>query len=74
LQFPWLPQNINNPKPEFSKVHLTALNPNNFKMIEAMGLKLLHRGPLEWHYLCTKFHEILPSSSKFISGGHTTDR
>jgi hypothetical protein len=38
-------------------------------MIEAMGL--LHRGLLEWHYVHTKFHENLPSSSKVISGGHT---
>jgi hypothetical protein len=36
-----------------------------------MGLKLLHRSPFEWHYLRTKFHEILPSGSKVISGGHT---
>jgi len=60
-----------NPNPQFSKAHLTNLNLNNFKMIEAMGLKLLHRGPLEWHYLRTKFHENLPSGSKVISGGHT---
>jgi hypothetical protein len=40
-------------------------------MIEAMGVKLLHPGPLEWHYLRTKFHEILLSGSKVISGGHT---
>jgi hypothetical protein len=39
-------------------------------MIEAMGLKLLRRGPLEWHYLRTKFHENLPSGSKVISRGH----
>jgi hypothetical protein len=39
-------------------------------MIEAMGLKILHRDPLEWHYLCTRFHENLPISSKAISGGH----
>jgi hypothetical protein len=30
-----------------SKAHLTNLNPNNFKMIEAMGLTLLHPGCLE---------------------------
>jgi hypothetical protein len=38
-----------------------------------MGLKItvLHRGPLEWHYLRTKCHESLPSGSKFISGGQT---
>jgi hypothetical protein len=51
-----------NPNPQFSI--------NNFKMIEAMGLKLLHRDPLEWHYLCTKFHGNLPSGSKVIRGGH----
>jgi hypothetical protein len=33
-------------------------------MIEAMGLKRLHRSPLEWHYLRTKFHENLPSGLK----------
>jgi hypothetical protein len=35
-----------------------------------MRLKLLHRGPLEWHYLHTKFHENLSSGSEVISGGH----
>jgi hypothetical protein len=45
------------------------LNLNNFKMIQAMRLKLLQPGPLEWHYLLTKFHENLPSGSKVISGG-----
>jgi hypothetical protein len=40
-------------------------------MNEAVGLKLLHRSPLEWHYLRTKFHENLPSCSKVINGGHT---
>jgi hypothetical protein len=29
----------------------------------------LHRGPLEWHYLRTKFHENLPSGSEVITGG-----
>jgi hypothetical protein len=46
-------------------------NLNNFKTIAAMGLKLLYRGPLEWHYLHTKFHENLPSGSEVISGGRT---
>jgi hypothetical protein len=45
------------------------LNINKFKMTEAMGLKLLHRGPLEYLYVLTKFHKNLPSSSKVISGG-----
>jgi hypothetical protein len=40
-------------------------------MVEDMGLKLLLRGPLEWHYLPTKYHENLPSGSKVISGRHT---
>jgi hypothetical protein len=31
--------NINNPNPQFVKAHLTNINLNNFKMIEAMGLK-----------------------------------
>jgi hypothetical protein len=29
-----------NPNPQFSKAHLTTLILNNFKMIEAMGLKI----------------------------------
>jgi hypothetical protein len=35
-----------------------------------VALKILHRGPLEWRYLHTKFHEILPSISEVTSGGH----
>jgi hypothetical protein len=38
-------------------------------VIEDMGLQLLYRGPLEWHYFRTKFHENLPSGSEVISGG-----
>jgi hypothetical protein len=37
---PWLPWNINNPNPWFSKAHVT-LNLDNFKIIEAMGLKII---------------------------------
>jgi hypothetical protein len=33
------------------------MNINYFKMTEVIGLKLLHRGPLEWHYLHKKIHE-----------------
>jgi hypothetical protein len=40
-------------------------------MVEAVGLKLLHRGLLEWHYLPPKYHEDLTSGSKVISGGQT---
>jgi hypothetical protein len=32
-------------------------------------IELLHRGPLEWHYLHTKFLENLPSCSEVIGGG-----
>jgi hypothetical protein len=40
-------------------------------MIEAMGLTILYRSSFDWHYIRTKFHEILQSGSKVISGGHT---
>jgi hypothetical protein len=30
------------------------------KWLKLCDEKLLHRGPLEWHHLPTKFHEILP--------------
>jgi hypothetical protein len=30
----------------------------------------LHRGPFEWHYFRTKFHENLPSGSEVIGWGH----
>jgi hypothetical protein len=42
-------------------------------MTEAMGLKFLHRGTLEWHYLHAKCHENLPSGSKVVSA-ELTDR
>jgi hypothetical protein len=60
-----------NPNRQFSKARLTTLNLSNFKTVKAMGLKIMHQGPLEWHYLLTKFNENLPSGSKVISGGHT---
>jgi hypothetical protein len=49
---------------------------NHFKIVEDIGLKLLHQGHLEWQHLPTKFHENPPIGSKVISGGgHTqTDR
>jgi hypothetical protein len=42
---PWIPWNINNPNPKFSKAHITTLNLNNFKMIEARGLKIIASRP-----------------------------
>jgi hypothetical protein len=72
LDHGWLPWYTNNPNPLLSKAHLTTLNLSNFKMVEAMGLKIIaSRSPFEWHYLRTKFHENLPSGSKVITGGHT---
>jgi hypothetical protein len=56
---------------QFSQAHLTNLNANRFKIIEAMRLKITDRGSPEWHYLHAKFHENLPSCSEVISGGHT---
>jgi hypothetical protein len=38
---PWLPWNINTPNPQLRKALLTTLNLNNFKNIEAMGLKII---------------------------------
>jgi hypothetical protein len=61
---------MKNPNPQFSQVHLIYLNLNNFKVIEAIGLKLLLRGSLEWYYLRTKFYENLPSYSEVISWVH----
>jgi hypothetical protein len=43
-------------------------------MNEGMGLKIIASGPLEWHYLRTKFHENILSGSEFIGGGHTDSR
>jgi hypothetical protein len=62
--------NLNNPNPHFCKAYLTTLNLSHFKMIEAMGLKNIARGPLEWYCLSTKFDENLPSGSEVISGEH----
>jgi hypothetical protein len=45
-----------NLNPQLSRARLTTLNINKFKMIEVMGLKILHQGPLEYHYVLTKFH------------------
>jgi hypothetical protein len=35
-------------------------------MVEAVGLKIIAMRPLEWHHLLIKFHETLPSGSKYI--------
>jgi hypothetical protein len=32
---------LNNPNPLLSKAHITSLNLSHFKMVEAMGLKII---------------------------------
>jgi hypothetical protein len=64
---PCLPWNINNPNPLLSKAHLTTLNLNIFKVIEAVGLRFIASRSLEWHYMRTKFHENLPGGSEVVS-------
>jgi hypothetical protein len=59
------------PSPQFSKAQLTSLNLNSFETIEDMALKPIALRSPEWHYLRTKFHEILSSGSKIIRGGQT---
>jgi hypothetical protein len=39
-------------------------------MVENMGIKSLHRGPLEWHHLRTKFSENLSRGLEVTSGGN----
>jgi hypothetical protein len=58
-------------KPTAEQGSPKKLKLNNFKPIEAMGLKIMHRGPLEMHCFRTIFHENLPSGSKVIIGGRT---
>jgi hypothetical protein len=62
-----------NPNPQFRKAHLINLNLNNFETIEVTGLKVLHRGPLEWHYLRTKFHEYFQKVQMLLVGNTQTD-
>jgi hypothetical protein len=60
---------MNNPNQQRSRAHITNLNFNNFKIIEAMGLRIIDsRSP------STAFHENLPSGSEVISGDRQTDR
>jgi hypothetical protein len=70
---------LNNPNPLLRKaewcrycIHLTNLNLNHFKVVEAMGLEVAHEGPLQWHHLLAKFHPSLSAGSKIIS--RDTDR
>jgi hypothetical protein len=64
---------MNNTNAQFSKAHVTTLNLSNFKIIEAIKLKLLHRGSLEWHYLRNKFIKIYQAVEKLLVGNSQTD-
>jgi hypothetical protein len=56
-----------NTNTQFSKAHLTTLKFNNFKMIEAVGLKIIaSRSPR----MALPLYQI-SCGSKVISGGHT---
>jgi hypothetical protein len=50
-------------------IHLRSLNASHFGMVKAKGLKLWHRGYLQWHHLPTKFHENTQISSEIIREG-----
>jgi hypothetical protein len=41
-------------------------NLKHFKIVDAVGLKLSHRGALQRHHLPTKFHENLQIGSRVI--------
>jgi hypothetical protein len=62
---------MNNPNPLLSKAHLTTFNLNNFKMVEAMGLKMMYRDPLEWNHFPIKHHQAV---QKLLVGDTKTDR
>jgi hypothetical protein len=72
---PWLPWNINNPNPHFSKAHLTNLNLNNFKLIEAMGLKnIASSSPLMAFTCIPNFMKIYQAVEKLLVEDALTDR
>jgi hypothetical protein len=54
----------------FLCTHLRSLNARHFGMAKATGLKMWHRGHLQWHHLPTKFDENPPIGSKVIIGGY----
>jgi hypothetical protein len=70
---PWLPWTINNPNPQFSKVHLTTLNLNNFKMIEAMGKNYCIEVPLNGTTSVPNFIKFYHAVKKLLAGDTQTD-
>jgi hypothetical protein len=64
---PWLSRNINNPNTRFSKAH-TTLNLSNFKIIEAMGLKMV---PLNGITSVPNYMKICQVVQKLLVGEQT---
>jgi hypothetical protein len=71
---PWLPWNIYNPNSQFSKARITTLNLNNFKKIGAVGLKLLHRVPLDGIISVQNFMKIYQAVQTLLVVDGQTDR
>jgi hypothetical protein len=51
---------INTPNPVLSKAHLTTLNLNNFKKIEAVGLRIIALGSPPPHHLISPISPLPP--------------
>jgi hypothetical protein len=75
------PTMINNPNPLLSKaewcrycIHLTYLNLNNFKVVEAMGLKVITSTSPAMTSLPSKFHSVLSTGSKLTRWDTQADR
>jgi hypothetical protein len=59
-------------KPTAEQVSPNKVGCKNFKTIEAMGLKLFHRGTLEYHYLVPNFMKIYQVVQKLLVGDRQT--
>jgi hypothetical protein len=56
-----------------TKHQLTNLNLNHFQVVEAMGLKLLHRGPLDGITSLPNIMKIYQAVQKLLAGDRQTD-
>jgi hypothetical protein len=57
-----------------SKYKVALWQLNNFKMIEAMGIKIKNQCPLEWHYSVPNFTKIYQAVQNLLVGYTQTDR